>query len=115
MSLPAIVILLDYQHLTHFKTTNLSIHGFSGDSTALKDWLALGFYVSIGIRGFVTNGTPSLQAVVLEIPLDRLLTETDSASSGQPAGPADLPSVVEKKKNCLGDKTPCGMCPAPLA
>jgi len=79
-----------------------TIHGFSGDSKELKDWLALGFYVSVGVRGFVTNGIPSLQAVVREIPLDRLLTETDSAGSGQPAGPADVLSVVEKLASIKG-------------
>jgi TatD DNase family protein len=72
------------------------IHGFSGDVKALEDWLALGFYVSIGMRGFVINEIPSLEAAVREIPLDRLLTETDSTASGQPAGPADVLLVVEK-------------------
>jgi len=73
-----------------------AIHGFSGDSAALKDWLNLGFYVSIGVRGFVTNEIPSLQATVCEIPLDRLLTETDSTAGVRSAGPADVVSVVEK-------------------
>ena len=66
------------------------------DGAALKDWLDLGFYVSIGIRGFVTNGIPSLEAAVRDIPPDRLLTETDSTSSGQSAGPVEVISVVEK-------------------
>ncbi len=50
-----------------------TIHGFSGDWAALEDWLDLGFYVSIGVRGFVLNEIPPLQAAVREIPLDRLL------------------------------------------
>ncbi len=73
-----------------------AIHGFTGDLAALEEWLALGFYISIGVRGFMTDETSSLQAAVREIPLDRLLTETDSAASGQSAGPAAVVSVVEK-------------------
>jgi len=72
------------------------IHGFHGDQTMLKDWLALGFYVSIGMRGFVTDELPHLVAAVREIPLERLLTETDSSVSGQTAGPADVLLVVKK-------------------
>lgn len=75
---------------------NGTVHGFSGDSAELKDWLALGFYVSIGVRGFVPNGIPPLEASVREIPLGRLLTETDSTASGKPVGPADVVSVVER-------------------
>ena len=78
------------------------IHGFSGDVKALEDWLALGFYVSIGVRGVVLNEMPSLEAAVREIPLDRLLTETDSTASGQPAGPADVLLVVEKLASLKG-------------
>ncbi len=80
-----------------------TIHGFSGDLAELHDWLDLGFYVSIGIRGFVSNEIPSLPAVVREIPLDRLLTETDSTGIAlQPTGPADVLSVVEKLASLRG-------------
>ncbi len=79
-----------------------SVHGFSGDLTELKDWLNLGFYVSIGIRGVVTDEIPSLQAAVREIPLDRLLTETDSSAGGQSAGSAGVLSVVQKLASVRG-------------
>ena len=71
-----------------------AIHGFSGDRAELKDWLDLGFYVSIGVRGFVTDETSPLHHVVGDIPLDRLLTETDSSGRGDIAGPADVALVV---------------------
>ncbi|MCX6013897.1 MAG: TatD family hydrolase [Chloroflexi bacterium] len=71
-----------------------AIHGFSGDQAELKDWIAMGFYISIGRRGFVTDETPSLQAAVRDIPSYSLLTETDG--SGRSGGPADVVSVVEK-------------------
>jgi Tat protein secretion system quality control protein TatD with DNase activity len=54
----------------------------------------LGFYISIGRRGFVIDEVPSLEAAVREIPADRLLTETDAV--GQSSSPADVVSVVEK-------------------
>ncbi len=77
-----------------------AIHGFSGGQAALVDWLALGFYISIGRRGFVIDEIPFLQAVVREIPLDRLLTETDAG--GQSGGSADVVSVVEKLASLRG-------------
>ena len=78
------------------------IHSFPNDKAVLKDWLNLDFYVSIGIRGFVDNEIPSLLEVVREIPLDRLLTETDSTARGQSANPADVLSVVEKLASLRG-------------
>ncbi len=74
------------------------IHAFSGSLAELKDWLGLGFYVSFGVRGFVTNEVASLQAVARETPSDRLLTETDSLSlpNQQLGEPADVVSVVQK-------------------
>lgn len=72
------------------------IHGFTGDVTVLKDWLALDLYISIGRRVLVADDNPALQAAVVEIPQERLLTETDATGSGQSAGPADVILVVEK-------------------
>lgn len=64
------------------------IHGFTGNQSMLKDWLDLGFYVSIG-RRVVADEISSLEEMVREIPSDRLLTETD-------ANPADVIEVVQK-------------------
>ena len=77
-----------------------AVHGFSGDQATLEDWLALGFYISIGRRGFVIDELPSLPAAVREIPLDRLLTETDAA--GQSGSPSDVVEVVEKLASLRG-------------
>ncbi len=79
-----------------------AIHGFSGNSAALRDWLDLGFYISIGVRGFMSDEIPSLLAAVREIPLDRLLTETDATGSGQSDSPAGVVSVVEKLASLRG-------------
>lgn len=54
------------------------IHGFNGDEAMLRDWLDLGFYVSMGMA--VTDPKEAgLQGLIPKIPLDRLLLETDSA------------------------------------
>ncbi len=71
-------------------------HGFTGDTATVKDWLTLGFYVSIGVRGFVENEIPALVAAVKEIPDDRLLSETDMAQVGELTGPAAVSAVVKK-------------------
>ena len=76
------------------------IHGFSGDEAALRDWLDLGFYVSIGRRVAASDETPSLQAAVREVPLDRLLTETDAG--GRSPGPAEVVPVVQKLASLRG-------------
>lgn len=73
-----------------------SVHGFSGDRAALKGWLDLGFYVSIGGRGLLTNEIPALLAAVGDIPLDRLLTETDANP------PAGVVSIAEKLASLRG-------------
>ena len=69
-------------------------HGFTGDKAELIDWLALGFNISIGRRGFLIDEIPSLLAVVGEIPLAQLLTETNAGESS--GSPSDVVSVVEK-------------------
>ena len=76
------------------------IHGFSGDAAELKDWLDLGFYVAIGRRVLATDGISSLEEAVPELPLDRLLTETDAA--GRLPGPLDVVSVVQKIASLRG-------------
>ena len=77
------------------------LHGFSGDLAELQDWLGLGFYVSVG-RGVLMNDADSLQAAVREIPLDRLLTETDSTPRREGASPADVIPVAEKLASLRG-------------
>ncbi len=74
-----------------------SVHGFSGDRAALKDWLDVGFYISIGGRRGVPDEIPVLPEVVDDIPLDRLLTESEGAG-----GPAGVVSVAEKLASVWG-------------
>jgi TatD DNase family protein len=53
------------------------LHCFSGDMTMAQEALALGFY--LGVDGPVTyKKAHDLQAMVTDLPLDRLLIETDA-------------------------------------
>jgi TatD DNase family protein len=65
------------------------VHGFSGTMDELKDWLGLGYYISIGksVTGMAGMGGRSgevspAEVVIKAIPADRLITETDSMFMG---------------------------------
>ena len=93
--------------------TNVVVHCFTGNAAALSEYLALGCY--IGITGWLCDHRrgAGLRALVPEIPLDRLLVETDAPflrPQNAPAGadgrrnePALLPYVIQKLAQCLGE------------
>ena len=65
------------------------VHGFSGNMAELKDWLGLGYNISIGksVTGMGGMGGGSgrvspTEEVIKAIPSDRLITETDSMFMG---------------------------------
>ncbi len=62
------------------------MHGFNGDTNELKDWLDLGFYIGMGIYGFLRREKPALIAAAPAIPADRLMIESDSDSAGELSG-----------------------------
>ncbi len=70
----------------------------------LADWLDLGFYISIGFRGFVDSRNPTVIKAIRSIPLDYLVTETDCADNGQPPGPGDVSMVVKKLAEIRGEE-----------
>ncbi|MCJ7635706.1 TatD family hydrolase [Candidatus Bathyarchaeota archaeon] len=70
------------------------IHGFSGDLETAEKYRDLGFYISIGKRGVMGQGaTPdqvaALQKVIIHLPLERLVMETDSGESAEVKDVAD--------------------------
>ena len=72
------------------------IHGFSGDATTLRDWLELGFCVSVGRSVLNPENREPADAVAL-IPADRLLLETDSSPRSQAeASLADMAEAVAR-------------------
>jgi len=89
---------------------NAVIHCFTGDRASLLNYLESGFY--IGITGWICDERrgQELRDIVHEIPLDRLLVETDApyllprSLKHKPAGnrnePAFLPEVVATIAAC---------------
>jgi len=77
-------------------------HGFTGNVAHLKDWLNLDFYISIGVRGFVTSELPYMVEVVKQIPADRILAETDNGFTAEHPGLTGVIAVVEKMAKVRG-------------
>lgn len=73
---------------------NAVAHCFTGDSGQLRDYLALDMY--IGITGWISDPRrgEALRQAVRELPLERLLLETDAPY----LLPADLPAPPVKKR-----------------
>lgn len=92
--------MMDILHKENGSRLRGAIHGFTGDQSTLKEWLDLGFHISIGRRGFTIDEIPSLRAAIPAIPRDRLLTETDAA--GPSGNPSEVVSVVEKLASLRG-------------
>lgn len=53
-----------------------SMHCFNGSLEVAKEYIKLGFYIGVG--GVITFKNAKLYEVIKEIPLDRILLETDS-------------------------------------
>ncbi|MBR6185804.1 MAG: TatD family hydrolase [Clostridia bacterium] len=68
--------MVDYFHSLSKKPSGI-IHCFSGSAEIAREYVKMGFYVSFA--GPLTfKKAPHLQAAAKEVPLDRLLVETDS-------------------------------------
>lgn len=81
-------------------------HCFSSDLTTAKILLDLGFYISFA--GNLTYTKSELQKVAKEIPIDRLLVETDAPFlcpepyRGNENEPRHVKLVAEKLAECIG-------------
>jgi TatD DNase family protein len=77
-------------------------HGFGGSAAELRDWLDLGFYIALGNMGVTVREMPSLSAIIRDIPLNRLVTETDANPMMSPNGPIDVIRVAQKIEDIKG-------------
>lgn len=78
------------------------MHSFCGDAATAKECLELGLYISIS--GMVTyKKNDSLRAVVADVPLDRLLVETDAPylSPVPKRGKRNEPANVVHTAECI--------------
>jgi TatD DNase family protein len=77
-------------------------HGFVGTLAELHDWLDLDFYVALSdIEMMAGEGLP-LEVLAREIPLDRMVMETDANPMMSPNGPTDVIPVVQKIASIRG-------------
>lgn len=90
-----------------FEVTGV-IHSFTGTLAELDRCLEYGFY--IGVNGIVTfNKDPALDEVYRHIPMNRIVTETDSPFlapvpvRSRPNEPANIPTIVEALAQKRGD------------
>ena len=75
-----------------------AIHGFSKDLAYAKMCMKMGIYLSIGLRPVSAPENEAMREAIRQIPLEWLLTETDSGS------PDDVVTVVEKIAELKGLK-----------
>jgi TatD DNase family protein len=83
------------------------IHCFTGNREEMRSYVSLGFY--IGITGVICKHQrgQALREMLSEIPLDRLMVETDAPYMGfrkdrRSSEPADVVQVVEEIARVLG-------------
>lgn len=68
----------------------ICIHCFTGDAAELREYVRQGFY--IGVTGFIAKKGrgKALREIVAEVPLNRLMVETDAPYMGVDMGPPDM-------------------------
>lgn len=78
------------------------MHWFTGSTSELERAIELGCYFSVNARMLIGERRC---AIIRQIPLDRLLTETDgpfTAYENRPASPPDIPRTVNELARCRG-------------
>jgi TatD DNase family protein len=85
------------------------VHGFSGDLAWGKALIQRGFLLGIG-AGIIRKGRGRLREAVAQLPLDRMVLETDAPDQGPKSGmqaqntgrPSDLRAVAERLAELKG-------------
>lgn len=91
-SVPAVLEMIE-RHLPQDRGT-VVLHWFTGTKAEARRAAALGCYFSVNAEMMRSDRG---RALVAELPLDRILTETDGPFTqidGRPAAPADAPKAV---------------------
>ncbi len=78
-------------------------HGFIGTFAELLNWLDLGFYIALSDTEMMAEQGIPLEVIVREVPLGRMVTETDANPMMSPVnGPVDVIPVVQKIASIRG-------------
>ncbi|MBN1160257.1 MAG: TatD family hydrolase, partial [Candidatus Diapherotrites archaeon] len=90
--------------LEKYELDNVLLHWFEGTKDELIRAIRKKYYISVGPK--VIN-SKSLNELVMNIPLEKLVLETDGPVqfSGKPAEPSWIPQVGEAIAQILGQKT----------
>lgn len=84
------------QELRRLRPSKVIVHWYSGDAQLLPAYSQLGCYFTLGPD---VHANPAVQAVCRQVPLDKLLTETDGIEAvewarGQSCTMEDVPAVL---------------------
>ncbi len=84
--------------LERFAVRRAIVHWYAGPLDLLREWIGRGAYFTIGVEIFSSE---HIQNIAREIPMDRLLTETDNPGglkwlNGTLGMPSHLQQVVER-------------------
>lgn len=92
--------------LKEFPNVKGDIHCFSGSFETAEIYLKMGYYIGVG--GVLTFKNANIKDVIVKLPLDRLLLETDSPflaptpKRGETNEPANIPLIAEFLANLKG-------------
>ncbi len=102
-SVRAVTAVLDrLERLLPLKENFAVLHWFAGNTSELRRAVELGCYFSVNAQMLIGERRC---AIVRQIPLDRLLTETDgpfTTYENRPATPADVRHTVTELARCRG-------------
>jgi Tat protein secretion system quality control protein TatD with DNase activity len=70
--------MLDFLKKMESMESGVAINGFTKDLAYAKRCVDLGIYLSIGLRGALTEENNALREAIKHVPLEWLVTETDS-------------------------------------
>ena len=92
--------------LKEFPNVKGDIHCFSGSLETAEIYLKMGYYIGVG--GVLTFKNANIKDVIVKLPLDRLLLETDSPflaptpKRGETNEPANIPLIADFLANLKG-------------
>ena len=92
--------------LKEYPNVKGDIHCFSGSFETAEIYLKMGYYIGVG--GVLTFKNANIKDVIVKLPLDRLLLETDSPflaptpKRGETNEPANIPLIADFLANLKG-------------
>ncbi|NEZ45740.1 TatD family deoxyribonuclease [Clostridium niameyense] len=87
--------------LDEYNMEKVIVHWFSGEKEELQEMIKRGYYFTVSSEVFYSN---KIKSIAREIPIDRLLTETDGPESENwLSGKFPMPSIISSIVYSLGE------------